>query len=163
MYAPLDARVRGLVLANPWVRTDEGLAQSYFENYYAKRLLDPRFWRKLTRKPATVLTAGRDFVGNLWRSRASSGKGREPAREHFLTRMIRGAEAFDGRMLLLLSGQDLVATEFAVACARWPRWKAAFGRASVVTERLGPANHTFSRREWRDWVAARTLDFVGAC
>src|SRR5438067_4982461 len=34
MYAPGDARVRGLVLLNPWVRTDDGVARTTLKHHY---------------------------------------------------------------------------------------------------------------------------------
>jgi pimeloyl-ACP methyl ester carboxylesterase len=39
MYAPGDARVTGLVLANPWVRTQTSEAQAYLRHYYGARVL----------------------------------------------------------------------------------------------------------------------------
>jgi alpha-beta hydrolase superfamily lysophospholipase len=47
MYAPQDARVAGLVLLNPWVRTEEGAARATIKHYYKDRLLDPRLWKKI--------------------------------------------------------------------------------------------------------------------
>ena len=36
-----DQRITGLVLLNPWVRTDQGAAKTYLKHYYLTRLLDP--------------------------------------------------------------------------------------------------------------------------
>ena len=46
-YAYTDARVKGIVLVNPWVRTEEGRAQVIIKHYYASRLLSRDFWRKV--------------------------------------------------------------------------------------------------------------------
>lgn len=161
MYAPSDARVSSLVLANPWVRSEAGLAQSYLENYYGRRLRNPEFWRKLLKDPAAACRAAAGLVANLLRANdrrdASTLDAEDPS---FLGRMLRGGEQFRGRMLVLLSGRDLVATEFELALARWPRWARAFAGPTVRFDKHPAANHTFSRREWRDWVAARTAEFV---
>jgi exosortase A-associated hydrolase 1 len=42
-----DARIAGLVLVNPWVRSALGLARTQLKHYYLQRLLQRSFWRKL--------------------------------------------------------------------------------------------------------------------
>ena len=162
MYAPSDARVTGLVLLNPWVRTTEGQAQAYIENYYGRRLRSGRVWRKIAGNPVALFRAALGFVRNVVVSRGVAPKAASagPEARGFLASMLRGAEDFKGGVLVLLSGMDLVATEFELLLAKSPRWKRAFERAGVRTERLPAANHTFSRREWSDWVAAQTSGFV---
>ena len=46
-YAHQDQRVGGLVLLNPWVRTEQGVAKAYLKHYYLKRLFKLDFWKKL--------------------------------------------------------------------------------------------------------------------
>ena len=163
MYAPSDARVSALVLANPWVRSESGLAQSYLDAYYGRRLRSAAFWRKIVRDPAIAFKAAVGLVANL---RRASGRKTESTQgsddRSFLGRMLRGGEHFRGRMLVLLSGRDLVATEFELALGRWQRWASAFSGPRVRIEKHPEANHTFSRREWRDWVAVRTAEFIVA-
>ena len=48
-YAASDPRVVGLVLLNPWVRTNASEASTYLRHYYGRRLLEPEFWRKVAR------------------------------------------------------------------------------------------------------------------
>src|SRR5438067_4350076 len=48
-YAHRDRRVTGVVLVNPWVRTQQGIAQAHLRHYYGARLRDIGFWRKLVR------------------------------------------------------------------------------------------------------------------
>jgi exosortase A-associated hydrolase 1 len=163
MYAPSDARVSALVLANPWVRSESGLAQSYLDAYYGRRLRSAAFWRKIVRDPATAFKAAVGLVANLRRASGRKAESRQGSDDRsFLGRMLRGGEHFRGRMLVLLSGRDLVATEFELALGRWQRWASAFSGPRVRIEKHPEANHTFSRREWRDWVAARTAEFIVA-
>jgi len=63
-------------------------------------------------------------------------------------------------MLLLLSGRDLVATEFELLLERSDEWRDAMSPRRVVTRKLPEATHTFSRQVWRDWAAAATADFI---
>ena len=46
-YARRDEHVAGLVLLNPWVRTEATAAKVYVEKYYSRRLFAPAFWKKL--------------------------------------------------------------------------------------------------------------------
>ncbi len=47
MQARQDRRVAGMVLLNPWVRSEAGLARAQVKHYYRQRLMEPAFWRKL--------------------------------------------------------------------------------------------------------------------
>ena len=57
-YAHTDHRVHGLVLLNPWVRTDAGIAKAYLKHYYLNRLLSLDMWKK-------VLSGKFDFAGSV--------------------------------------------------------------------------------------------------
>jgi exosortase A-associated hydrolase 1 len=157
IHATGDPRVDALVLLNPWVRTDGSLAQAYLDNYYGRRLRNPAFWRKVLTKPATVWRALSGYAANR---RESSQADATHATPGFLTRMLEGAQGFRGRTLLILSGADTVAAEFERLVERHPAWRRAFARPDVATVRIAAANHTFSRREWRDQIAAQTAQFV---
>ncbi len=172
MYAPSDRRVAGIVLLNPWVRTEAGLARTQLWTYYPRRLLSAQFWRKVTRQPQALLRSAKGFLGTVRRSRAAgAAPGSQPAAgsgaavapsRHFLDRMIEGAERYGGRMIVLLSGADLTAGEFKATVAAQRRWRRAFGRPQVATCELADANHTFSSRIWRNWAEEKTLEFVRA-
>ena len=64
-YAPLDARVTGLVLLNPWVRTQEGKAGAYIKHYYLTRLFDADLWRKIARGEFHLGAAAGSFLTQL--------------------------------------------------------------------------------------------------
>jgi len=164
MYAPTDPRVAGLVLLNPWVRTEAGLAQSYLENYYGKRLLSAAFWRKVLTRPKTLLDAGLGFLDALRQSRGAQGAapamGAAAVRRHFLVRMLDGARRFNGPVHLLLSGNDLTAGEFRALLEREATWREAFARPQVHSAQLDDANHTFSSEKWRGWVEDRTVEAI---
>lgn len=159
MYAPADPRVAGLVLLNPWVRTEAGLAQSYLENYYRKRLMSGAFWRKVLTRPQTLLEAGVGFLDTLRQSRGGHGPaaGAAAVRRHFLLRMLDGARRFRGPLHLLLSGNDLTAGEFRALLERESAWREAFTGPHVHSAQLDDANHTFSSEKWRGWVEDRTV------
>jgi exosortase A-associated hydrolase 1 len=162
MYAIQDPRVTHLVLLNPWVRTSAGQAQAYLDAYYGRRLRSRGFWARMFGNPVALLRGASGYVANLRGARRTSSAGAELdyAPGHFLARMLSGAQGFTGRTLVLLSGQDLVATEFESMLARSEHWRAAFDSSRVQTRKLLPATHTFSRRAWRDWAAQATAEFI---
>jgi exosortase A-associated hydrolase 1 len=43
-YASLDQRVAGMVLLNPWVRSEAVMAKTHIKHYYGQRLLEKEFW-----------------------------------------------------------------------------------------------------------------------
>ena len=157
LYAPSDARVTGLALANPWVRTEAGAARATFSHYYTGRLADAGLWRKIARGDFRFGAALRSALRNLRALFAPSGGDALPAR---LYARLRG---FDGRVLVMLSGADLTAQEFMNLAATSRGWRRLLGGARVTRRDLAGADHTFSRREWhdtmvgwmRDWMRAR--------
>jgi hypothetical protein len=74
--------------------------------------------------------------------------------------MEDGLRRFRGRVLLILSGKDLTADEFRGVVSRSERWTRLLADTRVTRRELAQANHTFSRREWRDQVARWTADWV---
>jgi exosortase A-associated hydrolase 1 len=155
LHAAAEPRVGGLVLLNPWVRTRSGEAAAYLRHYYPRRLLSADFWRRLLRGRVGLAGAVSDLWGKL---RRAAGGNREEA--DLSLRMGRGLAAFDGPVLLLLSGNDLVAREFADMAAASPLWRRLLAGDRVTRYELEEADHTFSRARWRGWVEDRVLEWL---
>jgi uncharacterized protein len=160
-YAHRDPRISGLVLLNPWVRTDSGLARAQMKHYYAARILDPALWRKIIRGQFHPLQALRSLAATL---RAAFGGGdstpdttNTPALPE---RMAQALARFAGPVLLIISGQDLTAREFDDAAAASTLWRRLLAGDNVMRVELADADHTFSRRQWRDRVAEATIAWV---
>jgi hypothetical protein len=75
-------------------------------------------------------------------------------------RMADGLARFDGRVLLILSGNDLTAKEFIDVSEASKQWRRLLASSRVTRHVLTGATHTFARREWRDQVAAWTAAWV---
>ena len=165
LYAHGDPRVAGLVLLNPWVRTEVGLERARVKHYYGGRLRDPAFWRRLLCADVDVvrgvselaISVRRALGGDLVRSGASA-----PASDTRLLpdRMVEGFARFRGRALFILSGADLTAQEFLAVAGTSAEWKRLMAAGSTTRRDLPDANHTFSRREWRDQVATWTAEWL---
>lgn len=157
-YAHRDPRVAGVVLANPWVRTPDSEARAYLRHYYLQRLRQGDFWRGLATGRVAPLAAGRSLLHLLGRLR---GKGVPTASAAALPdRMAEGLARFRGPVLLILSGRDLTAREFEDAARQSALWQRLLKEERVASVELPAADHTFSRRDWRDTVASRTLDWL---
>jgi exosortase A-associated hydrolase 1 len=164
-YAHQDSRVAGLVLANPWARTEEGAARAYLKHYYLSRLLQPGLWKKIAQGRFDYVGALRSF-GGLCASAIRRKPGptgvteNSPAAAPSLPqRMLRGFGLFQGPTLFILSGADLTAREFE-DMASDPAWRKLMGGKRVSRQWLPTADHTFSRPDWRDQVAHWTADWL---
>jgi exosortase A-associated hydrolase 1 len=160
LYAPGDARVRGLVLLNPWVRTDDGVARTTLKYHYRDRLRDPAFWRKLARGQFDYVGSLKSMLGLV---RAAFGAGshqQDDAAAALPERMHRSLHAFGGNTLLVIGGADLTGREFCDVAGSTPAWKRLSSAPHVSWRRIEEADHTFSRRAWRDQVAAWTAEWV---
>jgi exosortase A-associated hydrolase 1 len=162
-YAAGDKRVCGLVLLNPWVRTTGGHAKATLKHYYLDRLLQPALWRKIFSGRFDYRGALRSFTKLLG---AATGKadpqaqaGQAVADAPLPDRMLAGMTNFKGKVLLILSGRDLTAQEFSEV-AKAGQWQRLLGAAHVTRRALDDADHTFSRRVWRDQVSSWTGDWV---
>lgn len=154
-----EARVCGIVLLNPWIRTEQGLARTTLRHYYRARLSDPAFWRHL-------------FKGGInWRQSLSSWltlmrKAMAPATSPQASalalpeRMRAGLARFQGPVLLVLARADLTAREFCDHAQGDAQWRTLLAGRQVTRRELDGADHTFSRSDWRDQVARWTIDWL---
>jgi len=158
-FAARDTRVSGLVLLNPWVHSEKGAARVELQHYYWRRLYSVAFWRGLVGGRVNVPAA----LAALWRlfgkarSQSPPHQSKNPLEEIDLVRQwVENLQAFEGRVLLLVSGRDLTAREFDLAVAEHPSLRRLLLRPAVTRVDMSEADHTFSRREWRDEAAERT-------
>ena len=167
LYAPQDDRVAGLVLINPWARTEEGVARAYLKHYYLSRLMQPGLWQKIVRGQFDYRAATRSFIklcaSALRRSSASPAGGAPvpsaaspPALPE---RLLAGFSQFQGRSLVIISGADLTGRAFSDMTAA-PAWRRLMRSKCVIRQTLPQADHTFSRPDWRDQVARWTADWL---
>jgi len=164
-YAQQDARVSGVVLLNPWVRTQQGLARVHLRHYYVRRLFQASLWQKVARGEFNIRGAaaalGRIVSDAMGRGPSSDNIAESPASESPLpVRMEHALRGFQGRVLLILSGDDLTAQEFKDVVAASSRWQRLLSDDRITRYDLPEANHTFARREWRDQVARWTEAWV---
>jgi len=165
LYARQDARVSGVVLLNPWVRTEQGLARVHLRHYYLRRLFQASLWQKVAhgefrfREAAAAL---RKAVAGAMGSGLPPGADEKlhTGEESLPERMEDALRGFQGAILLILSGNDLTAQEFKDVVARSRRWRRLLAANRVTRYDLPQANHTFARRDWRIQVERWTEEWV---
>jgi len=171
-YAPNDPRVTGLVLLNPWVRTEAGIAKAYLKHYYLARLVDRSFWRKLIHGEFEFILSIKSLMSMIASSLGLKIHGTSDEVRHEVgpalmsgslpERMLAGLKAYRGRVLFILSGDDLTADEFRDVVNSSEQWQSFLREPHVDQYELAEANHTFSRRVWRDRVAGLTSDWLNS-
>lgn len=161
LYAPRDARVRGLVLLNPWVRTEEGAARATLKHYYRGRLLDPGLWKKIASGRFDLLGAARSFAGVARSALRPAPAARESCGAALPDRLHGALSRFQGKVLVMLSGADLTAQEFSVV-AEAPHWRTLMASPRFVRRTLPKADHTCSRREWHQQMTEWTAEWLAA-
>jgi len=169
-YACQDSRVTGLVLMNPWARTENGLAKAYLRHYYVSRLFQAELWKKMLTGHFDYVAAGRSVVTLIRtayakRTQQAGTSDNVAAEKSALAaslpdRMFDGYNRFTGRVLLILSGQDLTAREFSDLATADKKWGELLADQRTQRLELPDANHTFSTREWRKQVGSWTREWI---
>lgn len=169
-YAYRDPRVTGLVLLNPWVRTDEGIAKARLKHYYFNRFFEPEFWRKILKGNFNITESFPSFLHSVSTSLFSRkehivSQNREITNEASNSgtlpeRMMNGLQRFEGKVLLITSGDDLTAQEFNDLVKVSPEWQKLIKSSNVKHSNFPEADHTFSRKQWRDQVSIWTRKWI---
>lgn len=155
-----DGRVAGLVVLNPWVRSETSLAQTHIKHYYGQRLMEREFWWKLLRGRMAILNSARTLVKTALTARRRPPA--KPGSRSFQDRMADGWRRFPGSVLLILSGQDYTAKEFLEFVSANSAWAGLIEAANTRRVDIADADHTFSSRLWRSQAEDATLAWLGA-
>jgi exosortase A-associated hydrolase 1 len=159
-YAPTDPRVAGLILANPWVRTQETQARTYLKHYYLKRVIELSFWRKLLSGEVRVRDSAASLGAALAASRQQARTSEPPADLRTLPlpeRMAHSVRVFGGGITVLLSGNDYTAAEFKEAMGTSKLWQDRLAQRDALIREFAHADHTFSRADWKRQVAEASV------
>ncbi|MGZ5000571.1 MAG: hydrolase 1, exosortase A system-associated [Methylomonas sp.] len=166
-YGYQDSRVKGLVLLNPWVFTEQGAAKTYLKHYYLQRLLNKDFWVKVLSFKFDYTHSLRSLL-NLLRQAASHTETHQSANtvvkvDENLSLPVRMREClrqFSQPVLLILSGRDLTAEEFKETVKGDSEWQNLLNDSRVTRRDFAEADHTFSSAVGRNQVAEWTSIWI---
>ena len=145
--------VVSIVAANPWVNSERTAARVQ-QKHYLSRLRQWSFWRKLFRMEYDIASYLRSACANL-RSRLASRNGAHAApstanmQTHYIERMLRGLQQFDGSVLFLMSGHSLISREFDELVASDREWNKACSGEDRERHEIPGADQTFSSAQAR--------------
>ncbi len=169
-YAYQDERVKGLVLLNPWIFTEQGAAKTYLKHYYLQRLLSADLWRKVLllrfdyRQSMKSLFS---IIKNVFNPAINHSDENTDDKVNLVSsnlnlplRMRECLQRFKFPVLFILSGRDLTADEFREAVNSDPDWQKLFEKKTIMRLEMSESDHTFSTARWRDEVAETTLNWI---
>jgi exosortase A-associated hydrolase 1 len=167
-YQQADSRVAGLVLLNPWVRQQQSHAKVMLKHYYWQRLSSKAFWQKLLGGGLNPQQSFKDLLQTLKKSRRAKMSAKTPTDkpvtkpqttpDNYVQHMLAGWHNFNGKTLLITSGNDLTAKEFLQLCETDSNWAVCLQHAQH--EHIESANHTFASSEWRALVEQQSYLFI---
>jgi exosortase A-associated hydrolase 1 len=174
-YGYQDDRVKGLVLLNPWVFSEQGAAKTHIKHYYLQRLMSPDFWKKILNFQFNYTQSLSSLASTLQKIIKKDDTGRKSTqviKEHSTeapntnlkndlpTFMQQCLQSFKSPILLILSGNDLTADEFRDLVKSDRKWAELLNESRVTTKTLNEADHTFSNAIWREQVSNWTSDWL---
>jgi acetyl esterase/lipase len=166
----VGAEPAALCLLNPWVRTDASLSDAMVRTYYAKRIFQKEFWGRLLTGKVSAASLIREPLRHLTRRFGAGGRGAGDSRTEVApdarapdlpTQLIEELGRYQGRVLTVLSGNDLTAGETESLMKRDKRWRKRLDRKGEIL-RVAGADHTFSEpSQWAQvarWLAERAKE-----
>lgn len=155
IYAHQDERINGLVLLNPWLRSEQAMGKAMVKYYYLQRLLSKSFWKKLLSGKVNIAASASDAKGFVKDSVVAD----KQSNASYQARMLSGLHAFNGKVCLILSGEDLTAREFDQQTKASKAWCKLRNENSEI-HRFVDADHTFSSAIYKRDVERVTISFV---
>ena len=170
-YAYQDNQIKGLVLLNPWVFTEQGAAKTYLKHYYRERLFSPDLWKKIATLKFDYHQSFKSlfsFLNKLIHSKLHTKEVNKEKGESILVdsnlplpdRMRECLSRFKNPVQFILSGRDLTADEFREAVNSDKGWGELFSSRAIDVIEVPEADHTFSSEVLRNKVAEITLNFM---
>lgn len=168
-YAYKDKRIKGISIANPWIRTEEGRAKTIVKHYYLKRLFEKAFWNKLFSGQFRFKAS----LYSLWQNAMkifSASSHSAPAQnmvsdvsdqnQPLPVRLAHGLKNFDGNVLLILSGNDWIAKEFKEVADASPVWRNLLSDQRLKRHEIADADHSFSKKSARSEMVRLNLEWL---
>lgn len=170
-----DARINRLILLNPWVRSDASHSEAILKDYYKGRFLSVEFWKDVLAAPHKKIGAVFSFFTVFIRvlmnklltfvvGKSATHKIEEISQQDRIDEIalavLTGLTRFNGKICLLLCGNDLVADEFKREFENRQWMNNAENAQKITIHHVPEADHTFSTAAWRAKAEQLTLSFL---
>lgn len=155
----------GMILLNPWVRSEQGEARTIVKYYYLNRLKDRAFWAKVFSLKFDIKSSVQSLRDNVLKMSAKKADPQtineiKTTEENYIGHMLDGLKIFDKAIMLIISGDDLTASEFIDLTESSKDWKEEIAAKVLHRVTLPTANHTFSSQQWRHEVEVASLEWL---
>jgi exosortase A-associated hydrolase 1 len=152
----------GMILLNPWVRSEQGEAKAMVKHYYLNRLKDKSFWLKILSFKFNTADSFASLKNNLLKMSVKKPKSSQQEQvittdENYISHMLLGLQHFDLPIMLVISGDDLTASEFLDLVKSSQPWQQQIAAKVNKHLTIPAANHTFSSKIWRQEVEHASL------
>ena len=165
-----DSRIKGVVLLNPWVRSEASYSKAIISGYYKDRIFEIEVWKNLLKSPMRIFRAIISLSSNLLTILASLTHSKNAGElsqisiaereDNLVVAMFRGMTNFKGKICLVISMDDLVADEFDQEMKEHHWLEQSENNSKTSLHRIEAADHTFSSAAWSAEVENITLNFV---
>lgn len=163
MYSISDLRIKGLVLANPWVRSEAGLAKAHLKHYYMKRIFEKSLWFKIMKLDfdynESFNSLARHMKNIIFKQKYLLSA-RSIRKIPFQKKMAMALRDFRGKTLFMISGNDLTAAEFKGVVESSKTWIKLVKNKNIEWCYLENADHTFSKQKWKTKVSSFTIQWI---
>jgi exosortase A-associated hydrolase 1 len=151
--------VGGIILLNPWARTESGEARALLGSYYLPRMLR---WRRWVAAVTSVARFRGALTGlaNALVDRVRAGRTDDGTQPAFIDLMLRNWITFPGQSLVVLSGRDRTAAVFEDMIDRTVSWPVLARSTDVSVVHQKEADHTFTSRHQKMLLAETILDWL---
>ena len=161
-YASTDRdRITAMILANPYVHTEEGEAQTILKHYYVHRFFEKSLWKKVfsfrynfresLQSLAKVYTTALNGKKKQDISDTNTPTGSLPQR------VLRGIELFKKPITFLISTNDMTGLEFRDLVQNSSTCKRMLREGVLSFRYIKGADHTFSISRFKEQAFKETL------
>lgn len=138
--------ISGLILCNPLVITEEGLARSTIRHYYKERIFNKEFLRKLVQFELDLKSTVKSLWGYFKNAQfyVNTKRGCAGSVEQKMPNMVFDSlSIIEKPIRIILSTDDIVASNFQDELKRNKALKGDYKRKKIVNHIIKGADHTF--------------------
>lgn len=169
-YANKDPRVRGVVLINPYVDWKARDSLVNMKDHYWRKLTTLDSYKRIIRGDLSLVKAGRNLAskiaGAIHKHKPDAIPNEKKTYDQMPVKLSSHSQHensllnFKGKVLVILAGEDHIGARFDELVTRSARLKRHFESPNITFHVIPGANHTFSRKDWRNEVISCTREWV---